>query len=210
MPRSEDAVSLDLVPAHLVVPRIRKAAGIAAAVGLAVGVLVWLFAPWWVAALVALVLAVPPVLFAYAAARRHIRLDGTLLSAGGPFRTVQIDTREIVGVEVIVRVAKISQVILRLNDGRHRLLSVPLALYTDGGGRELDILPLRRLADALDAGNVAPAAAASAVLVEQLRAEARGAGLQERPLFRAVELARDSGRTPQTTLTDHEVARLLE
>lgn len=46
--------------------------------------------------------------------------------------------------------------------------------------------------------------------MEQLRAEAREAGLEQRPLYRAVLLARDAGRVPQTTLTDHEVASLVE
>ena len=67
-----------------------------------------------------------------------------------------------------------------------------------------------KLADALAASELVPAAALSSVLIEQLRAEARGAGLAERPLYRAVELVTAEGRVPRTTLTDHEVAGLLD
>ncbi len=109
-----------------------------------------------------------------------------------------------------MRAARVSQVIVRVNDGSHGLIMVPIALYSGEGGRELDILALRKLADAVASSELASAAAISSVLVEQLRAEARGAGLGERPLYRAVELARAAGRVPQTTLTDHEVASLVE
>ena len=105
--------------------------------------------------------------------RRHLRLDGTVLVASGPVRSRSVDLRHLAGVELLVRVARVSQVILRVNDGEHGLVSVPLALYADGGGRELDVLALRRLADALATAEVAPAAAVSSVLVEQLRAANR-------------------------------------
>lgn len=203
-------VSLDLIPARLLLPRVRKIALVAIAAGIVVGVLVWLVAPLWAAALVGALIAVPPAVGAFAASRRHLRLDGTVITAGGLLRDRTVELRKLAGVEVLVRVARVSQVILRVNDGDHSLVSVPLALYTDGGGRELEILALRKLADAFAASELASAAAVSSVLVEQLRAEARGAGLDERPLYRAIVLARDAGRVPQTTLTDHEVAALVD
>jgi len=208
--RGGDVVPLDLVPAKLLRPRARRVALIALAVGVVIGVLVWLVAPVWVAVLVGAVLALPPAIGATVATRRHLTLDGTVVTLAGPFRARSVDLAHLAGIELLVRVGGISQVILRVNDGAHGLVSIPLALYANGGGRELEVLSLRRLADALATSDIAPAAAISSVLVEQLRAEAREAGLGERPLYRAVDLARRAGRTPQTTLTDHEVASLVD
>lgn len=204
------AVPLDLIPARLLRPRVWKVTSVAVAVGLVAGVLVWIVAPGWVAVLVGALVAVPPTVGAFAATRRHLRIEGTVITVAGMLGSRSVDLRHLAGVELLVRVARVSQVVLRVNDGNHRLVSVPLALYANGGGRELDILALRTLANGFAASDLAPAAAMSSVLVEQLRAEARGAGLDERPLYRAIALARDAGRVPQTTLTDHEVALLVE
>ncbi|MGK8490914.1 hypothetical protein [Nocardia asiatica] len=46
------------------------------------------------------------------------------------------------------------------------------------------------------------------MLVHQLRAEARDAGLEERPLYRAVRLARAKDAVSPIVLTDTEVATL--
>jgi len=204
------SVPLDLIPAALLLPRVRRVALVALSAALIIGLLVWLVAPWWVALIVGAVLGLPPVLGAFASTRRHLRLQGTTLIASGTAGKRTVELRHLAGVELLVRVGRVSQVVLRVNDGTHGLVSVPLALYTDGGGRELDVLALRSLADALASSELAPAAAIASVLVEQLRAEARGAGLPDRPLHRAITLARDAGRTPQTTLTDQEVASLVD
>jgi hypothetical protein len=203
-------VALDLIPAQLLAPRARRLAMLAILGGLIVGAIVWLVAPWWVAALVAAVVGLTPALGALAATKRNIRLDGTVITASGLFRSHRVELEHLAGIELLVRAARVSQVIVRVNDGSHGLIMVPIALYSGEGGRELDILALRKLADAVASSELASAAAISSVLVEQLRAEARGAGLGERPLYRAVELARAAGRVPQTTLTDHEVASLVE
>jgi hypothetical protein len=203
-------VSLDLLPSHLLLPRARRVALASILLGVVLGVVVWLFVPASIAIALGVAFGLPPAVGAFVVTRRHLRLAGTVLTASGPLRSRSVDLRHLAGVEVLVRVARVSQVILRVNDGEHRLVSVPLALYADGGGRELDVLAARRLADALDTAELAPAAAMSSVLVEQLRAEARSAALEERPLYRAIELARREGRVPQTTLTDHEVAALVE
>ncbi len=203
-------MALDLIPAQLLAPRARKLAMLAILGGLIVGAIVWLVAPWWVAALIAAVVGLTPALGAFAATKRNIRLDGTVITASGLFRSRRVELEHLAGIELLVRAARVSQVIVRVNDGSHGLIMVPIALYSGEGGRELDILALRKLADAVASSELASAAAISSVLVEQLRAEARGAGLGERPLYRAVELARAAGRVPQTTLTDHEVASLVE
>ena len=123
------------------------------------------------------------------------------------FRTKRLVVPDVVTAELQVRVARIDQVSLRLYDGKTRA-TIALALYTGGGGREFPILALRSLADALWTTELVPAAAIASVLVDQLKAEARDAGLSERPLHRAVELVRDAGRTPIATLTDREVVEL--
>ena len=208
--RDGGAVPLDLIPARLLRPRARRIALLALAVGVVLGVLVWIVAPGWVALLVGAVLAVPPALGAFLATRRHLLLRGTVITLSWAFRSRSVDLARLAGVELLVRVGGVSQAVLRVNDGEHNLVSVPLALYANGGGRELEVLALRKLANALATSEIAPAAAVSSVLVEQLRAEARDAALGERPLYRAIELARGAGRVPQTTLTDHEVASLVD
>ena len=204
------AVPLDLIPAQLLRPRARKIALLAVTAGLVLGVLVYIVAPGWVAVLVGAAFALPPAIGGFLATRRHLLLRGTVVTLSGAFRSRSVDLAQLVGVELLVRVGGVSQAVLRVNDGEHNPVSVPLALYANGGGRELDVLALRKLADAIATSEIAPAAAVSSVLVEQLRAEARDAALGERPLYRAIELARGAGRVPQTTLTDHEVASLVD
>lgn len=206
----DEPVPLDLVPAELLRPRAFKVAAAAVGIGSVVGLIVWFVAPGWVALLIGAAIALPPAIGAFAATRRHLRIQGHVITSRSLLRTRTVSPEGLAGVELLVRTTGMSQVILRLNDSEHGLVTVPLALYVNGGGRELDILALRRLADALDAGELASAAAMSSVLVEQLRAEARGASLDERPLYRAAQLVRDAGRTPQATLTDNEVASLVE
>ncbi|MGV9301456.1 hypothetical protein ACWDNU_45865, partial [Amycolatopsis sp. NPDC003676] len=82
-----------------------------------------------------------------------------------------------------------------------RAMLDPLAMYTDSGsGRELHLLGLRKLADALAASELAAAVAVSEVLVQQLRAEARDAGLGERPLYRGVRLVIGGARAPNVAV----------
>ena len=61
---------------------------------------------------------------------------------------------------------------------------------------------------ALASGTPASAVAVSAVLIQQLRAEARDAALGERPLYRAVRSARGQDVVSPIVLTDREVAEL--
>lgn len=203
------AVDLDLVPAHLFAPRLRRLAFGAIALGVVIGGIVALFASSTVAVVVGAVIALPTALSALLAARRRTWMVGTVIHAHSGIRTVSVDAAHAVSAELLVRSGRVSQVALELGDG-NRAVTVPLALYTADGGRELDVLPLRALADGLVSGELAPAVAMSAALIGQLRAEARGAGLEERPLYRAVQLAREANRIPRTTLTDDEVVRLTE
>lgn len=204
-----EPVSLDLVPIALIAPRLKKIAAGVIVLGVLVGLVVSLFASTSVALLVGFIIAVPTSLAVLMTLRRHITLYGSKIRAQAGFRTNEVDVAHVVSAELMVRTGKISEASMKLTDVKSSV-RIPLALYTPGGGRELDILALRKLADALASSELVPAAALSSVLIEQLRAEARGAGLVERPLYRAVELVKATGRVPRTTLTDHEVAGLLD
>lgn len=205
---SAQPVSLDLVPIDLIAPKLRRVVVTASVIGVVVAVVVGIFAPIWIALVVGAVIAVPTVVSALLALRRRITLhDGWIRSSGG-LRTRRVEVTKAVVVELVVRSARISDVSVRIVDPRGSL-TLPLALYTSDGGRELGVLGLRRVADALNRSELVPAAAVASVLIDQLRAEARDAPLGERPLYRAVELVRAEGRVPKTTLTDREVAALM-
>ncbi len=203
-----DHVELDLVPVELIRPRLRKVAAGSVAAGALLAIVASLLLPLALAVVLGVVVAVPTVASAWVGSRRRTWLNGNVIHARGGFRTKQLSVPKVITAEVQVRTARIDQISLRLYDGNSRV-TVALALYTRGGGRELPILSLRKLADALWTSELVPAAAIASVLVDQLKAEARDAGLDERPLYRAVELVRDAGRTPLATLTDREIAALI-
>ncbi len=75
-------------------------------------------------------------------------------------------------------------------------MKIDLAMYAGTGGRELGILPLRRLADAVVNNVEAGGVAFSQLLVAQLRAEARGDAAADRPLYRLASAA-PSGKLAQ-------------
>lgn len=203
------SMELDLVPARLIAPRLRRLAVGAVALGGVLGVVVALLASPTAGLVTAVLVALPTAGSALLASRRRMWMTDTVIHAHSGVRTVRVDVACVVSAELLVRSGRVSQVALRIGDGTRRV-TVPLALYTDDGGRELEVLPLRALADGLVSGELAPAVAMSAVLIAQLRVEARGAPLAERPLYRAVRLAREANRVPQTVLTDDEVVRLTE
>lgn len=203
------AVDLDLVPARLIAPRLRRLAFGAVALGAVIGVIVGALTTATAGVVTAALIGLPTAGSALLVSRRRMWMTDTVIHVHSGIRTVRLDVATAVSAELLVRSGRVSQVALRIGDGNRRV-TVPLALYTDDGGRELEVLPLRALADGLVSGELAPAVAMSAALIAQLRAEARGAGLEERPLYRAVRLAREANRVPQTVLTDDEVVRLTE
>lgn len=207
MPTGKPPVSLDLVPTDVVAPRLKKIALGAIVLGIIVAAAAAIFLPLAVALLLGAVVAAPVAVSAWVGLRRRIWLADNVVHVRGGLRTKRLNVPGVVTAEIGVRTARIDQVSLRLNDGNTRV-TIALALYTEGGGRELPILALRGLADALWTSELVPAAAIASVLVDQLKAEARDAGLNERPLYRAVRSVRASGRTPLATLTDREVAEL--
>ncbi|MCX5045298.1 hypothetical protein OG921_19210 [Aldersonia sp. NBC_00410] len=209
MPEPDELTALDLVDPALIAPRLRRVALIAAAIGIAVAVVVGLLVSWPIGLLVGAVIGGPTTISALLGLRRRIWMSGNVIHARRPLGVRRIDAAAAVVAEVQVRTGRVSQVALRVGDG-DAVVTVPLALYTDTGGAELAVLALRRLADALAASDLAAAAAVSSVLVQQLRAEAREAGLEQRPLYAAARTVRDAGRGALTTLSDAEVAALLD
>ena len=98
--------------------------------------------------------------------------------------------------------------------GRGRSVTVDLACYSgvDGlvAGWELDLLPMRRLADALMNNVEANGMIFAELLVAQLRAEAQGVATSDKPLFRLAFTAPGGRLTRQLSLesVSHFVASL--
>ncbi|MGQ4597798.1 hypothetical protein [Nocardia sp. R6R-6] len=201
-------VGLDLVAPELYAPMLRRLALAASGIGLGAALLAATMVSWPVAIAIGVVVGAPTVLYAVALRRRRMWLAGTVVHARRLLGERRLEMAAATGVEVLVFPARLSRIVLRVTAGEVSQV-IPLAMYTDAGsGRELHLLGLRRLADALAASRLAAAVAVSALLVHQLRAEARDAGLEERPLYRAVQLARTKDAVSPIVLTDTEVAAL--
>ena len=125
---------------------------------------------------------------AWAAARRRLSLEGTTVVA----RTIgskSVDLRTTDRIELMVSDVRGMRTISVLVAQGRRTINISLAVYSGTGGRELGILPLRKLADALAASENSAGLVFSQLLVAQLRAEARGEAAADRPLYRIAETA---------------------
>lgn len=200
-------VSLDLIPSQTYGKVVRKVVitvGILTAI--AMGLVCWAV-NWWVALIVGALVSGPTILSALSALRRSITLSGTKVHAVRGVFSKQVDLANAATVELVVRPGRISMINLYVSDGK-AAVTVPLALYSDGAGRELEIVAIRGLADGLAGSHLAAALAASTVLVNQLRAMARDASPNDRPLYRATMQAAAT-KTISVTLTDEQVAALV-
>lgn len=202
-----EEIALDFAPTELIARRLRRIALISAEVGLAAGLVSAIFVRWQIAVLIGVVIGAPVAVFAYFLARRRMWLSGNVIHATRAFSEHRVDLSAVTSVEISVLVGRYNQVSLVVGDATGSI-SILLAIYMEAAGRELGAVALRKLADGLAASELVSAAAVASVLIGQLRAEARDAVLGERPLYRALALARDSGRTGLTTLSDSEVAGL--
>ncbi|WP_336084076.1 hypothetical protein [Nocardia sp. SSK8] len=203
-----EPVGIDLVAPEVFAPMLRRLALGALAVGVVVALLSAIWLSWTYAIVLGLVVAVPTIGYVIAFGRRRMWLCGTEIQARRLFGAHRIDLADATGVHLLVFPGRLSRIVLKVTVGADTQL-VPLAMYTDAGsGRELHLLGLRKLADALSASELAAAVSVSAVLVAQLRAEARDAGLGERPLYRGVRLVRAKDAVSPVVLTDTEVAEL--
>ena len=184
-----ERVALDLLPVGIVRRRARGVALMALLLAAAAGGIVGLVGGRLSGLVAAAAIGLPLLLLALGEARRRTWLEGSVVTVRTlGRRRVDIaaaDRRDLMVSEVRGQ----STVSLLLAQRRGRTVTVPLAIYTPVGGIELGILGLRRLADALAAVTDVNARTLSALLVAQLRAEARGESPLERPLRLAAGLA---------------------
>jgi hypothetical protein len=146
--------------------------------------------------LAAVVVAVPLLLLAWGEARRRSWLAGAVVSVRA-FGTRSVDLHRAERLDLLVTDMRGHRTVGLLAGGpRGKTVNVALATYTAAGGRALDILALRRLADALAGAGDARSLVFSELLVAELRAEARGEALGDRPLYRLASLA-PTGRLAQ-------------
>ncbi|WP_378731761.1 hypothetical protein [Nocardia brasiliensis] len=206
--QTDPPVGLDLVAPEMYAPMLRRLALAAAGIGIGSALLAATVVSWPIAVAIGLVVGAPTVGYAFALRRRRMWLTGTMIHARRLFGERRVEVSAATGVEVLIFPARLSRIVLRVTAGEISQI-VPLAMYTDAGsGREMHLLGLRRLADALATSQLAAAVAVSALLVHQLRAEARDARLADRPLYRAVQMARTKDAVSPIVLTDREVAAL--
>ena len=149
------------------------------------------------------------VALAWAQSRRTCWLQGTRVVVH-TFRTRSVDLRGAQRIDLVVMDVRGARTIglLVADLPRARGISVPVASYSGTGGRELGILVLRRLADALSASENSGGLVLSELLVAQLRAEARGAPPPDRPLYRLASSAPE-GRRLAMRLKPEAVTRFV-
>jgi hypothetical protein len=183
-------------------PRRRRgiAGGVAVVFGAAVGGVVGLVAGRLAGLIAAAVVVVALLVLAWASGRRQIWLEGTRVVAKTIGSKV-VDLKHAERIELVVTDVRGTRTIGLLVGGARKTISAPLASYSGTGGRELGILMLRRLADALVASENTSGLIFSELLVAQLRAEAKGEAAAERPLYRLASLA-PSGRLAQRLRPD--------
>ncbi|MGQ0837450.1 hypothetical protein [Actinokineospora sp.] len=155
-----------------------------AAVGGIVGLIAGRTAGLVTAGVVALLLGV----LTWASARRRIWLRGHTIVAR-TIGTKTVDLHRADRIELLVTDVRGMRTIGLLVGERRRSINLSLAVYSGTGGRELGILALRRLANALVGSDNTAGLVFSELLVAQLRAEARGAAAPDRPLFQLASVA---------------------
>lgn len=130
-------------------------------------------------------------------ARRRVWLqEGAVLVR--VWRTRRVEIAEAERIDLLVTDVRGMRTISLLFNARRRGRSakVDLAVYAGTGGRELGVLALRRLANALMNNIEANGMVFSELLVAQLKSEARGDAAADRPLYRLAAVA-PSGRFAQ-------------
>lgn len=139
---------------------------------------------------VALVIALPLLYVMAVSIRRRVWLEGsTLLVRTWGLRRVDLVTAT--RLDLVVGDVRGSRTVsLLVNAGqRGKVAKVDLAVFSGTGGRELGILPLRKLANALMNNTEANGLVFGELLIAELKTEARGGGVAERPLYRLASVA---------------------
>ncbi|WP_027944681.1 hypothetical protein [Amycolatopsis taiwanensis] len=135
-------------------------------------------------------------------ARRRVWLeDGMVLVR--VWRTRRVDIAQAERIDLLVTDVRGMRTISLLFNARRRsrAAKVDLAVYAGTGGRELGVLALRRLANALMNNIEANGMVFSELLVAQLKSEARGDAAADRPLYRLAAAA-PAGRFAQRFTMD--------
>ena|SRR5699024_6126606 len=129
--------------------------------------------------------------------RRRVWISGhELIVRTWRKRRIDLVTAERIDL-LVTEVRGTRTVALLVNSGqRGAAVKVDVAVYTGVGGRELGVLALRRLADAVINNTLANGMVFAELLIAQLRAEARGVGVSDRPLYRLASTA-PAGRLAQ-------------
>jgi hypothetical protein len=129
--------------------------------------------------------------------RRQVWLEGkTVLVRTWRARRIDLVAAERIDL-LVTDVRDTRTVALLVNAGqRGKVVKIDLAVYSGTGGRELGVLVLRRLADALANNVEANGMVFAELLIAQLRSEARGDGAPDRPLYRLASAA-PSGKLAQ-------------
>ncbi|WP_103354578.1 hypothetical protein [Amycolatopsis sp. CA-128772] len=176
-------------------PRGRRRRGISGLIGVVIvaaafGGIAGLIGGTVTGLVVALVIALPLLYVMAVSIRRRVWLEGsTLLVRTWGLRRVDLVTAT--RLDLVVGDVRGSRTVsLLVNAGqRGKVAKVDLAVFSGTGGRELGILQLRKLANALMNNTEANGLVFGELLVAELKAEARGAGVAERPLHRLASVA---------------------
>lgn len=197
-----ERVPLDLLDVAVVRKRARLVVVAALVLGLVIGEVVALLGGFIAGGIAAAVVAVPLIVLAVVEARRRVWLEGTRVSVRA-LGTRTVDLHGLTGLDLMVTDVRATRTIGLLITGtpKGRTINVALATYAAAGGRELGVLALRRLADGLSGGGDPGPLVFAELLVAQLRAEARGADLGGRPLYR-LAAGVPAGKLAQRIQTD--------
>jgi hypothetical protein len=176
-------------------PRGRRRRGISGLIGVVIvgaafGGIAGLIGGTVTGLVVALVIALPLLYVMAVSIRRRVWLEGsTLLVRTWGLRRVDLVTAT--RLDLVVGDVRGSRTVsLLVNAGRRgKVAKVDLAVFSGTGGRELGILQLRKLANALMNNTEANGLVFGELLVAELKAEARGTGVADRPLYRLASVA---------------------
>jgi hypothetical protein len=146
---------------------------------------------------VAVVVALPLLYVVGFNVRRRLWLEGTTVVVR-TWRVRRVDLVAASRVDLLVTDVRGTRTVgLLLNAGqRGKAVKIDLAVYSGTGGRELGVLQLRRLANAIMNNVEANGLVFAELLVAQLKSEARGDGAADRPLYRLASAA-PSGKLAQ-------------
>lgn len=174
----------------------------AALLGGGAGTLVGFVAGWPYGLAIALIVAVPLLLLAFAEVRRRSWLSDGVVSVRA-LGTRSVDVRKATRIELLITDMRGSRAVGVLVSGppKNKTVNIAVASYAGTGGRELDILALRRLADALAHGADTDGLVFAELLVAQLRAEARDQPPGARPLYRIAAMT-PAGRLAHRVKSD--------